>query len=518
VAQGRAVDVYGSAVVPLPTAAEAAGADAAAHDRYGVAGRVLMESAGRAAALALHEALPFRRVAVLAGSGNNGGDGCVLARALHEWGSEVTLIEGGQAFPGHLLHGIPIDVRRPSEAATVLAGADVIVDALLGTGARGTPRAGVAELIVAANAAGRPIVALDLPSGVDATTGKVHEPAITADLTISFGWPKLGLLLQPARQHCGRLVAVEIGFPPAVADDFRARALTPTWANATLPRRDPMAHKGTSGRVLLAAGSFGMGGAAIITARAAIAAGAGLVRVVTDPSNRPALHTAVPEAIVLAPEALGNDGAGDDSHALAAGPGLGTSEAGSAWLAAALNVTGDRPVVLDADALNLFAREPDELAALCAQRPVVLTPHAAELARLLGCETGDVTGDVVGAARAAADRFGGVVLVKGQPSVVAASDRPLGVGTTGSSDVATAGMGDHLTGVIVAMLAAGADAWDAAALGLFYSGRAADLAAHGRALTPTVTSRFLRRAFRDPGAMAPPPGMPFILFDQPLRW
>jgi ADP-dependent NAD(P)H-hydrate dehydratase / NAD(P)H-hydrate epimerase len=512
-----AADVYGCVDVPAATAAESAAADAAARGAHGIAERVLMENAARTAALVVHAAHPRGRVAVLTGVGNNGGDGAILARLLHEWGRDAVIVHGGRAPRAELLNGVAVPLHAADAAARELAAADVLVDALLGTGAGGAPRGAIAGLIEAATHTGRPVVALDQPSGVDPTSGAVHEPAIRAELTVCFGWPKLGLLLNPARRQCGRLVAVEIGFPPAVAAGFGAALITPAWAQERLPARAPDAHKGTSGRLLLLAGGGGMGGAAILSARAAIAAGVGLVRVVADAANHAALHAAVPEAVVTAFDAF-EPGAAADAHAVAAGPGLGTGDESRGLLRRVLDATGSRAALLDADALNLFAQEPDALAALAAGRPLVLTPHPGELGRLLGCETGDITRDPVAAARAAATRFGCTVLLKGQPSLVASPAAPLLVATTGSSDLATAGMGDHLTGVIAALLAAGAAPRDAAAVGLHFSGRAADLAGYGRSLTPSVASRALRRAIRSPGAAAPPWKLPFVRFDQPPRW
>jgi ADP-dependent NAD(P)H-hydrate dehydratase / NAD(P)H-hydrate epimerase len=508
-----ASDVYGCANVPLPTAAEATAADRAARETHAVPERVLMENAGRAAALVLAAGHPAARITVLIGSGNNGGDGCVVARLLHEWGRDVTLVPAAQPPRADLLNGLELRTLSGDDARAAIAGADILVDALLGTGARGAPRSAYAALIDAANASGRPILALDLPSGVDATTGEAYSPAVAASATVCFGWPKLGLLLQPARRHCGRLVAVEIGFPPQVARAFGAAAITPAWAAARLPARPAGAHKGTAGRLLLLAGGEAMGGAAIIAAKAALAAGAGLVRVVAHETNRGALHAAVPEAIV----ARFDDDTAGDAHAVAAGPGLGTGDDARLALGRVLDATGDRPVALDADALNIFAREPDALAALAASRPLVLTPHPGELGRLLDRPTDEVAREPVAAALAAANRFGCTVLLKGQPSIVAQAGEPLLVNTSGSSDLASAGMGDHLTGVIGALLAAGASPSDAAGVALYYSGRGADLAGYGRSLTPSVATRWLRRALRQPLALRPH-GLPFITFDQPARW
>jgi NAD(P)H-hydrate epimerase len=261
--------VWGLASLPLLTAAESAEADRAARERAGVPERVLMENAGRAAALVVASQFRPGRIAVLAGGGNNGGDALVFARTLRAWGKDVTVLGTAARPPSpELAHGWDVEVQKSEPDASAFAGADVVVDGILGTGTRGAPRAAAASWIEAANAAGRPIVALDLPSGVDATTGRVEGVAIRAAATVTFGWPKIGLLLHPARAHCGRLLAVEIGFPPLDAiGAAEAEAITPAWAAQRLPPRPPDAHKGTSGRLLIVAGSVGMAGAAALHRR-----------------------------------------------------------------------------------------------------------------------------------------------------------------------------------------------------------------------------------------------------------
>lgn len=514
----REFEVYGREHVALLRPAEAAALDEAARDRHGVPGRVLMESAGRAAASVLDRLFPRGRVAVAAGSGNNGGDALVLARTLLAWGRDVTVIQAGSRPPDPVLaHDFPLPIEPLEDAAARFAEADLLVDGVLGTGTEGAPRGPALAAIEAMNASGRPVLALDLPSGVDAESGDVEAEAVRAAVTVTFGWPKLGLLFQPARSRCGRLIAVEIGFPPFAAEGAAAAELiTPAWAAARLPHRPPSAHKGTSGRLLVLAGAEGMAGAAVLAARAAQRAGAGLVRVASAAGNRVVLQTAVPEATFLDRATLGSADL-SAMHALLAGPGLGTDEAASAALEAALERMAGRATALDADALNLLARDSGRLGALAAGRDMVITPHPMELSRLTGMSLNAIVADPVNAARAAADMFGCAVLLKGQPSVVASPNHPLLVNSVGSSDLAGAGMGDQLSGVVGAMLAAGLSARDAAAVALFYCGRAADLAGLGRSLSPADVSDALPRAFRDPGPDRPPFGLPFITFDQPPR-
>jgi hydroxyethylthiazole kinase-like uncharacterized protein yjeF len=221
-----AADVFGRVHVPLPTADEAAAADHAAREQHGVPERVLMESAARGAALVLHRLHPTGRIVGVAGSGNNGGDLLVMMRVLRAWGRDTRVIAVGGAPPDkQLMHGDDVEMVAAADADRVLARADIIVDGMLGTGARGAPRGAVRGWIERINDCQRSVIALDLPSGVDATTGAVEDSAIRAEATVTFGWPKLGLLLHPAREYCGRIVAVEIGFPErSVSAHARATA------------------------------------------------------------------------------------------------------------------------------------------------------------------------------------------------------------------------------------------------------------------------------------------------------
>lgn len=509
-------EIYGRDGVALPTAAQAAALDADAQQRVGVPERVLMENAGRAAAQLVHAFRPEGRIVGLAGSGNNGGDALVALRALASWGRDVALVAAGSQPPSAALrHDHPVPLLEADAAVAAVARADVLLDGLLGTGSSGAPRGAAADWITRTNDAGAFVVALDLPSGIDATTGSVPADAVRAALTVAFGAPKLGMMLNPARAYCGRIIAVEIGFPPRELAD--AELITPAWAHARLPRRAPDAHKNTAGRVLVLAGSRGMAGAAVLCARAAQRAGAGYVRLASVADNRVIVQGAVPQATFVDAAALA-DAALGGIDALVAGPGLGTDDAARAALEHALARTAGASTLLDADALTMLARDAGALRRIADERPLLVTPHPGELARLLDSTPADVVADPVRAAREAADRFGAVVLLKGQPSMVAHAGSPLLVASGGSSDLATAGMGDHLAGVAAAFLAMGAAPRVAAGLALHYSGRAAELAQRGRSLGPEDVTEALPRAFARPGRLRPPVALPFITFDQPARW
>ncbi len=353
----------------------------------------------------------------------------------------------------------------------------MLLDGLLGTGVTGPPREPIAGLIQAANASGLPIVAVDGPSGVDFTTGAVAGACIRASLTVSLGWPKAGLLRFPARSHCGDLVAVEIGFPPP-AEPMSFRAITNAWVATTLAERSADAHKGRAGYLAIVAGQLGMAGASVLSARAALRAGAGIVKVAGDPANREIVQKSVPEAIFVPwdePDSVGQTI--EWAHAVALGPGIGTGTDARATVESVLQQASerDRPVVLDADGLNVWAGEAAELATRL-PRGSLVTPHPGELGRLLAVPLEEIVSDPPSAVLEATRTLRCAVLLKGSPSLVADGDAPVRVSTTGDSALATGGVGDVLTGIVGAYLAAGMTAADSAGAALHLSGLAALLA------------------------------------------
>ena len=507
-------DLYGASRLPLPRAREMAEIDRRAREEHAVPERLLMESAGRCVAQVVQHFFPEGKVVAAVGSGHNGGDAYIAARALMSWGRDVLAVQAGSRPPDPILaHRWDVPLESGEDTENAFASAAVVLDGILGTGATGTPQRKQARLIEIMNAGPGHRVAVDGPSGVDFTTGAVPGACFVADVTVSLGPPKLGLMFQPARSRCGRLIATEIGFPPVSDDEVSALVITPDWARERLPRRAPDAHKGDAGYLLVAAGRSGMAGAGVLAARGALAMGAGIVRIASDPANRRIAQTAVPEAIFAGiddEEAMAAAGAW--AHAVVLGPGFGQDELAAARLERVLAATGGRPLLIDADGLNLLARRPDELAALAAKRPVAITPHPGEMARLLGRGIGEIRSDPVAVAREAAQRFGAAVLLKGAPSVVASGDEPVLVTSAGSSAAASGGSGDVLSGACGAGLAAGLSPREALAVGLFYCGRAAMLGpSQGR--TSLDLAEDLPAALENPGAAAPP--LPFVLFDQP---
>jgi ADP-dependent NAD(P)H-hydrate dehydratase / NAD(P)H-hydrate epimerase len=479
---------------PLASAEAMRALDRHTIEKLGVPGELLMECAGRLVAAAAEAALrPGARVLVICGPGNNGGDGFVAARHLHLRGTPVALVLAGEA--GRVRGDAARNLERAERVGVPFAGprwraepGDVVVDALFGTGLA-RPLEGEAASAVKRILAARPaahVIAVDLPSGLDADTGQPLGACVAADETVTLALPKLGLALEPGRSLAGRIVVGRIGIAdaaPGVA--LPASMLTRRGAAALLPDRPPDGHKGRFGHVLVAAGSRGKAGAAALAAEGAARAGAGLVTVACPAGANAILQGALPEAM-CAPLAETAEGelaaaAADDLVRLAAerdalvlGPGVGRSAEPRALVrrvARAARV----PLVLDADGIVAFAGEPELLRERAST--AVLTPHPGEAGALLGRDAADVNRDRIGAARAIAERTGAVVVLKGAATVVADPDGRVRVNPTGGPVLGTGGTGDVLAGVVGALLAQGLAPFDAASAGAYLHGAAGDLLA-----------------------------------------
>ena len=452
----------------------------------GLLGAELMERAGKGSFRALVRHWPgVRRVAVVCGAGNNGGDGFVVARLAREAGFAVRALMVGD--PGRLgrdasamlgaMRAAGVDAEP--FAAPALDGVSVVVDALFGTGLTRPVADAAADAIEAMNAAGAPVLAVDVPSGVDADTGSVRGVAVRASLTVTFIAPKRGLFTGAGPDHCGRLEHDALGVPPALADRVPAGASRLDYDrlpdHPCLGPRPRDAHKGDHGHVLVVGGDRGFAGAVRLAAEAAARVGAGLVSVATREVHAAAVSAMRPEVMSRGVE----DDASFEALAgratvVAVGPGLGRGEWGERMFA---NALGRRAglLVVDADALNHLAG-----AGRSAPRrnDWVLTPHPGEAARLLGVSTGEVQADRFAAAAAIRERFGGVCVLKGAGTVVdAGPSRPVGVCVNGNPGMGTGGTGDVLTGVIAGLAAQGAGPADAAEVGVCVHGKAGDLAA-----------------------------------------
>ncbi len=462
----------------LYTCAQVRGIDHRAIDALGISGFELMQRAAAAAFTLLRRRWPeARRVVLLAGRGNNGGDAFLLGvRALRAGLDVLALALPGEADGDALRARLAFAtsggrVLDASEGGS-LPLADVYVDGLFGTGLA-RPVAGIAAgLVTELNASDRPVLALDLPSGLDADTGTEVGPTVHADATVSFVAWKRGLFTGQAVDCCGELVLADLDLPEAVLDDQRVDAeLLDESIGRWLGRRIRGAHKGLYGHVLAVGGDLGMGGAIQLVAAAALRCGAGLVSAATRAGSVVALNAAHPEVMAhVVDDAAALAPLAERSSVLAIGSGLGRGAWGQALLEAGL--ASGRPCVIDADALNLLAEVPRELPSGC-----VLTPHPGEAARLLGRSVARVQADRFAAARKLAARLGAVVVLKGAGSLIAAPDGQVALCRWGNSGMASGGMGDALGGVIAALRAQGLSPWDAARLGVGMHARAGDLAA-----------------------------------------
>ena len=500
--------------------------DARATAELGIPGPTLMENAGRGAAEALLAALPERglrarglRVAILCGRGGNGGDGFVVARRLKRAGArpDVWLTVAPDALRGDAavkfaeMRRAGIGARVVEDAAVIapaLKRAQLIVDALLGTGARGVPTPQVAALIEAINASERPVVALDVPSGLPADGEAPEGPVVRAWLTPTFAAPKLGLVIGAAAELAGRVDVVPIGVPEAdVARDARTFVLQPADVTALFPRRPRDAHKGTYGHLLVVAGSVGKTGAAALCARGALRAGVGLVTVGTAASAQPTVAALTLEAMTEPlPETPARSlgikarepivALAEARTAVAVGPGLGLDDETRA-LARVLVGTLPRPMVVDADALTAIADHLDVVRG--AHAPRVLTPHPGEMARLLGGTAADVQRDRVGVARAFAVAHGVQLVLKGARTLIAGPDGRVLINPTGNAGMASGGTGDVLTGILGALLARGIDAARAAPAAVYLHGLAGDIAAERMGVEALIASDLIEalgEAFR----------------------
>ncbi|NDY72378.1 bifunctional ADP-dependent NAD(P)H-hydrate dehydratase/NAD(P)H-hydrate epimerase [Desulfobacter hydrogenophilus] len=481
-------------------------------ETFGIPGRVLMENAGRGALemLSDHFDLEGARVAVVAGRGNNGGDGFVIGRYLMEMGVSVSFfllstrdrIQGDARANMDLVlnllaeHSLSQFIEIPDKesleaVAEILPDHDLFVDAIFGTGLNSDVRGIYRNVIELINDSGKSVFSVDIPSGINADTGAVCGVAIQADATATFAFAKTGHILYPGNFHTGDLEVIDIGIPGHIAKAQAPDIFLPETHDIAglIPTRDFNAHKGSSGHLLVLAGSPGKTGAAALCANAAMRTGAGLVTLGVPENLMPVIEPMViePMTTALAQTLSGGLDAAAlddiiallaDKAALAIGPGMGT-DPGTRELIKSIMSIASIPMVIDADALNCIAKNPDILDTVKA--PVILTPHPGEMARLTGKTTADIQRNRMATARNFAEKFKVILVLKGAQTLVACPDGTVFICPTGNPGMACGGMGDVLTGIIAAFLAQNLPPESAALAGVYIHGLCGDLLAEDHA-------------------------------------
>jgi len=485
--------------------------DRRATERYGVPSIVLMENAALAVVDAIFERYPDSdRVALLCGTGANGGDGFAVARHLENRGVvAVIVIVGDRAsIRGDAQTnlticerlGIPIyDVRDSDQVETALAhaaDADLAVDAIFGTGLNRAPEGFHANVIRGLADLRLPVLAIDLPSGANASSHEPFDPCVQAEVTVTFAAPKVCHVFEPAALYCGEVIVADISIPEIAIDDeaVTLALITPKDIQPYTAPRLAATHKGTYGHVGVIGGSPGRSGAAVLCARGALRSGAGLVTVMTDAETAKLVHAGSVESMTFS-----GDLEAFLAHktAIVLGPGLADNDDAYANTRAIANAI-ELPLIIDASALNAFASRANELNPH--NRPRVITPHPGELARLLQSDTKTINADRIAAAREAARASNCVVVLKGYQSLVAEPDGHVSVNPTGNPGMATGGMGDVLAGMIGALLARGIDPVDAACVAVYLHGFAGDILKNeigDVGLTASELAERVPRAFAD---------------------
>ncbi len=475
--------------------------DRIAIQEYGIPGPVLMENAGRGAARRIMKRLGGRRkVGIVAGPGNNGGDGFVIARHLMNSGVDVTTfavapldkVKGDAKINLDILRkmgGEIVDVagaERFGDLARRLAHKDLLVDAVLGTGVSRNVEGWLGEVIDIINSVRRVIVAIDIPSGLDADNGRPRGRAVAASATCTFGHLKKGLTLYPGAALAGEVDVIPIGVPGNVSEEagFEGAVISEAQVRGCFADRETDGHKGTFGHLLVVGGLPGKTGAAALVGHAAMRIGTGLVTLATTADAQPVLESKCLEVMVdhllenpcspvTEEVSMKLDVLLEGKGAVALGPGLGT-ERGIAELALLLLDRIDVPAVIDADGINILAARSE--GKISFENPTVLTPHPGEMARLVKKSVREVQGDRFGMSKAVAEQSGAVVVLKGANTVIAGPDGRMFVNPTGNPGMASGGMGDVLTGIIGGLLAQGLEPLDAAVAGVYLHGLAGDRA------------------------------------------
>ncbi|MFH1893288.1 MAG: NAD(P)H-hydrate dehydratase [Candidatus Zixiibacteriota bacterium] len=493
----------------LVTAKQMQAIDAEAIQNRGIPSIELMENAGRGIAelarTILDDDVTVTDIALFCGKGNNGGDGFVIGRYLHEWGASVHFyllgmigdLKGDAAVNCNraVEQNLPISEMKSEGDLPYLIATDLVIDAIFGTGFEGEVRGLAAPCIELMNASGAPILAVDAPSGLNCDTGEVSGVCVQAFATGTLALPKIGQFLYPGRSYVGTLEVIPIGIPDDVVEQaaIKINLIDQESVNRLLPVRLPTAHKGTCGKLFILAGSRGYTGAACLAAESSIRSGVGLCYLGVPMGLNPIFETKLTEVItrplpdVAKKQCLALRGMGEirqylkDTDAAVIGPGLGTHHE-TRELIRRLIPDLVIPTIIDADGLNAIENHSDELSKCGA--PLVITPHPGELSRLIDVDVPSIAKDRMTYALDAAQRFGCVVLLKGAPTFVADPSGEVFVNPTGNAGMATGGTGDILSGIIGAFLAQGISPLNAACIGAYIHGRAADVAV--RDIGPTA--------------------------------
>ena len=489
---------------------------------YSIPGSVLMERAGLAVASRIKEAFSPRKVIIIAGSGNNGGDGLVVARNLYNegWDVKVFLTVKPEDLKGDALlqyriavkFGLKIYLMNEflTNYSSLITRHCILVDALLGTGISKNVTGLLSEVISYLNRSNVPIISVDIPSGISSDNGQIMGEAVRADYTVTFGLPKRGHLLYPGAQHSGKLFIEDIGFPKELlnSEKLHIELLTKDKVSPLIPKRPRYSHKGNYGHVLIVAGSKGKTGAAIMAAKACLRSGAGLVTLGIPKSLADVFQSRVTEEMILA---LPDKGDGTLSQraarvilnflneratTLAIGPGIGISS-DTKKLMGILIKTSTTPMVIDADGINSLKGERAMFSKLKA--PIILTPHPGEMARLLGKQKGvsvktqDIERNRINVPFSFAKETGTYLVLKGVPTIIAGPDGMAYINSTGNPGMASAGTGDVLTGMISAFLSQGLSPTHASILGVYMHGFAGDSAAAEKGEHPLIATDIIEK-------------------------
>jgi len=492
--------------VKVVTIAEIRKIDHRAIEDYGIPSMVLMENAGNEATRQIESIMGIlhnKKIAIFAGKGNNGGDGYVVARHMHNQGAKVKvfLIGNKTDVAGDALTNLQIIIRMGIDVIEVandgdwdkvkiaITFTDCLVDALVGTGFTGQLSRHMAQVVESINKTNKVVIAIDIPSGVDGDTGQINGIAVKAQHTITFSLPKQGLLLYPGASSAGDVSVADIGIPRTLLTDgnIKQNIITSTAVGKMFAKRSPNVHKGNCGKVLIIAGSKGLTGAATLTSKAAVRSGAGLVTLGVAESLHDIMESKLTEVMTkplaeVAVGVIGQDAVFDigelssQSDIVAIGPGLGRhAETMTAVRQIIKNV--EKPLVIDADALYALINYTHILTE--AKAVPVLTPHSGEMARLVGLTAAEVDQDRVYITRQAAVEWGSIIILKGARTVVAFPDGEVYININGNAGMATGGTGDVLTGVIAGLMAQGLSSHEAALVGVYIHGLAGDIVARG---------------------------------------